>query len=78
VSGKPTVVLAHIPRQLNIPVERFANYEGKGRSTQRHCAHIRQLLGFREAPVQHAPSEAEATYEQIITYHLTAGTVWPI
>lgn len=50
----PAVVLAHLARQLNIPVEHFATYEWNGRTMQRHRAQIRQIQGFREATVQDA------------------------
>lgn len=60
------VVLAHIARQLGIPVEHFATYDWKGRTMQRHRAQIRHLLGFREASVQDAQEVTDWLGEQIL------------
>ena len=66
VQAIPPPVLHYLAQQTNVPTEAVQQWDWRGRTSERHRAQIRQLLGFRETTVADAMALGQWLEEQVL------------
>jgi Domain of unknown function (DUF4158) len=58
--------VAYVARQLQVPTDRWADYDWKGRTIKYHRAAIREALGFRESTIAECKAVMDWATEHVL------------
>jgi len=64
----PTAAIVHVARQLDLPPERYAQYDWDGRTIEFHRAQVRHALGFRTATTRDAADLAHWLEQEVLPH----------
>jgi hypothetical protein len=64
----PTAAIVHVARQLDLPPERYTQYDWDSRTIEFHRAQVRQALGFRTATTRDAADLARWLQHEVLPH----------
>ncbi len=66
----PSIVVNYVAKVINVPPEKYREYDWQGRSIKYHRAQIRKFFGFREITVKDSKELTDWLAQQALIYEL--------